>query len=547
MDRPATSSQDSGARNGRKILFSAMKNEAPFVVEWIAYHKAIGFDEIVICSNPSNDGTEEILAALAEQGEIRHLRRRPAPNQSPQGEASKAFTQEVGYRAGDWYLWLDADEFLNVHCGDRTVDALISAAGARSCIFVNWRIFGTSGNEDFPGRFVSPDFTGAAPREFRQHKHIKSLFRLTEGVAGFAVEGIHRPLLKPGNTIGLSDILTGKGKSARAPGQEHQRWLAGADSGRLHSTSRHETGWALAQINHYLVRTRTSFALKQARGRGWVPGAVGKVIPRHTDDFFALNDRNDEEDRSILYWQDAVTEEMARLHGLPGVAAAVEHAGGLMQQIMSGLALARAPEPVASIVPEDEPTVDPAPRLTFPPAEARFIRAVYPQAKVILEYGSGGSTMLAASLGARVISVESDKAWSERLAGHLAPFADRAKLHYVDIGPTGAWGKPSTIDRFARYHRYALSVWDRPDFEEPDLVLIDGRFRASCLVAVLLRARRPTTVLFDDYAERPYYHAVERLARKEEMIGRMARFTVTPGPIPPDMLTQAIGWFADMR
>jgi hypothetical protein len=62
-----------------------------------------------------------------------------------------------------------------------------------------------------------------------------------------------------------------------------------------------------------------------------------------------------------------------------------------------------------------------------------------------------------------------------------------------------------------------------------------------------LRAKRPTTVIFDDYRKRRYYHGVEKLARKEEMVGRMARFTVTPGPIPPEMLTQAIGWFTDPR
>ena len=78
-------------------------------------------------------------------------------------------------------------------------------------------------------------------------------------------------------------------------------------------------------------------------------------------------------------------------------------------------------------------------------------------------------------------------------------------------------------------------------------MLIDGRFRAACLAAVRLRARRPTTVLFDDYVDRKYYHAVEKLARKEEVVGRMARFTVTPGPIPAEMLTQVIGWFSDPR
>jgi hypothetical protein len=117
----------------------------------------------------------------------------------------------------------------------------------------------------------------------------------------------------------------------------------------------------------------------------------------------------------------------------------------------------------------------------------------------------------------------------------------------VDIGPTGDWGKPVNSSGAASYHAYALSVWDRPDLGTPDLVLIDGRFRAACLAAVLMRATRPTMVLFDDYFDRPHYHAVNKLAVLEEKVGRMARFRVTPGPVPTNMLTEVIGWFSDMR
>ena len=154
---------------------------------------------------------------------------------------------------------------------------------------------------------------------------------------------------------------------------------------------------------------------------------------------------------------------------------------------------------------------------------------------------------LAAELGRTVFSVESDKAWAGRIAQHLRPISDKAVIHYADIGPTGPWGAPAKAREHRKFPGYALSVWDRPDFVQPDLVLIDGRFRASCLVAVLLRATKPVTVLFDDYRKRGYYHGVERLARKEEMVGRMARFTVTPGAISPEMVTQAIGWFTDPR
>nr|WP_242679025.1 hypothetical protein [Rhodobacter calidifons] len=195
----------------------------------------------------------------------------------------------------------------------------------------------------------------------------------------------------------------------------------------------------------------------------------------------------------------------------------------------------------------EQETEAPSFKLTFGPAEAEVVRRHYAAAETILEYGSGGSTVLAARLGRAVFSVESDRAWAERLADHVAPISDRVHVHWADVGPTGAWGMPAGSRDFRRFHGYALSVWDRPDFVQPDLVLIDGRFRAACLVAVRLRATRPVTVLFDDYRKRAYYHGVEALARKEEMVGRMARFTVTPGAIPPEMVTTAIGWFTDPR
>jgi hypothetical protein len=231
---------------------------------------------------------------------------------------------------------------------------------------------------------------------------------------------------------------------------------------------------------------------------------------------------------------------------LAGVAAAVSRSQVLVKEAIAAATLSPglsdAPAPASPAVPKP-----PVFTLTLPEAEADFLRDAYGRATTILEYGSGGSTVLAAELGKPVVSVESDKAWADRLAAHLAGLSDQAAVHHVDIGPTKSWGRPRDTSGATRYHLYALSVWDREDLGDPDLVLIDGRFRAACLAAVMLRATRPTTVLFDDYADRPYYHDVEKLARKEQTVGRMARFTVTPGPIPATMLTQVIGWFSDPR
>jgi hypothetical protein len=283
---------------------------------------------------------------------------------------------------------------------------------------------------------------------------------------------------------------------------------------------------------------------------------VGRANKRHTDEFHRENNRNEAEDRSILRWECRVTDEIDRLMQIGAVAEAKQKSDVLVQAALAQLyGEAAVATPVRAVLPRVRPspatsaaTPEEGPFvLTFPQREAELVRECYLAAGTILEYGSGGSTVLAAELGKRVTSVESDRGWAARLERKLAEVSSGAQVHYVDVGPTGKWGRPVDNSNAAAFHRYALSVWDRPDFEAPDLVLIDGRFRAACLVAVLLRATRPTTVLFDDYVPRRHYHGVEHLAPREETVGRMARFTVTPGPIPPEMLTEAIGWFSDPR
>jgi hypothetical protein len=534
------------AQGVEKILATAVKDEAPFLLEWLAYHKSIGFTRIVVFSNTSNDGTEELLAALADAGEITHYHVAPRRNSSPQSAAARTFARRQGYQDGSWYLWLDADEFLNIHVGDHRVDDLIAALGDRSGIQLNWRLFGSSGHAQFPGRFVSKDFPGASSLRVAANRETKTLFKKHPDILGYAANAVYRPRLAPGHGMTADDFLAGNGEPLVATGQVTQRWLAGDKRVRTNIVGLGEMGWTLAQINHYSVRTPDFFRLKQLRGRG--AGKLRlKTNSRHTDEYFRRFDLNSQKDLSIARWEEAVTTEIGRLLEIPAVKAASDTSANLVRETMAKL---NAPDVAADVTPAPvvaDEAAKPAFKLTFPAAESAFVRNIYPQSKVILEYGSGGSTVLAAESGCRVISVESDKAWGERLATHLAPISDKAQVHYADIGRTGAWGVPASSKTFASFHGYALSVWDRPDFEEPDLVLIDGRFRASCLVAVLLRAKRPTTVLFDDYAKRRYYHGVEKLARKEEMIGRMARFTVTPGPIPPEMMTTAIGWFADPR
>lgn len=183
------------------------------------------------------------------------------------------------------------------------------------------------------------------------------------------------------------------------------------------------------------------------------------------------------------------------------------------------------------------------PELTLPPAEAAHVRSAYADADVILEYGSGGSTIVASELpGKTVFSVESDQAWAEMMQTYLAQnapaSATRVDVIWADVGPTKEWGYPQTNRGWRRFADYPLGVWELPEFKQPDVVLVDGRFRAGCVMATAFLTKGPVRLLVDDYKRRKYYHKVEEFLGTPRLIGRMAEFDVHPMPVPATRLRE---------
>jgi hypothetical protein len=182
----------------------------------------------------------------------------------------------------------------------------------------------------------------------------------------------------------------------------------------------------------------------------------------------------------------------------------------------------------------------------MPEAAVEHFTRAYAEAKVILEYGSGGSTEVAARMpGKYIMSVESDRAWARKLRQKLAgpDILSHAVIHHVDIGTTGPWGRPLDDREWRDFHAYPNSVWDQTWFRHPDVVLIDGRFRTACLATVLLRAERPVRVLFDDYGVRLLYHQLEEVIKPVRMVGRMAEFHVEPDRVRQRDIGLLIGQF----
>ncbi len=54
------------------VIVGCMKNEAPYIVEWVAYHRAMGVDNLLIYTNSCEGSTSEILDGLQEMGVLQH-------------------------------------------------------------------------------------------------------------------------------------------------------------------------------------------------------------------------------------------------------------------------------------------------------------------------------------------------------------------------------------------------------------------------------------------------------------------------------------------
>lgn len=175
----------------------------------------------------------------------------------------------------------------------------------------------------------------------------------------------------------------------------------------------------------------------------------------------------------------------------------------------------------------------PEPELTLPPIAAAALEDALGAASTYLEFGAGGSTLLASHMRVpRVITVETDVDFLARVSAAMSMSTnDGAFLQvHVDIGPVGTWGFPRDFERIDIWPEYVHRPWKlmQESGWSPDLILIDGRFRVACFLRSLLTAPAGTLILFDDYHDRPHYSPAGKILKPTVSYGRMAAFRTSP-------------------
>lgn len=297
------------SRHARYTVVCSIRDEGPFLVEWVVWQRMLGFTDIVVVSNDCTDPSPQLLDALQAAGWVTHLRHDVPDGQRICARKLKAAGRLPQVSEADWVMVCDVDEFLVVHVGGGGIADLIAfAAEPYLGMAINWRVFGNSGIARFRDEPVHRQFLRAGPLDHSSSRWIKCIH---SHPGWFARLGEHGPR-------GLDPARAGAGW-----GTAGLRWINSAgetlnswrpDGPYLRSLPPGETSHAVAQINHYMIKSLESFSLK----RGTRSAVAGK--DRYTDGYVTRHDRNEIHDASALAYGARFDVLWDQAMALPGVA-----------------------------------------------------------------------------------------------------------------------------------------------------------------------------------------------------------------------------------
>lgn len=247
------------------LMVTAMKNEGPYVLEWVAHHLALGVDGILVISNDCDDQTDRLLDRLAQIAPVHH-RINPKVMFRDQGNwqvmALRYARQHSFYQDADWILHSDADEFVQIAAGDGSLDAFHAEASARvgrfDVVSFTSMPFNSAGVKAFVDAPVLSQFTSLnksyAQRRAAGQPEVNAVKTMFRNAVNFEVRRNHRPLMAGFSTAGHVWI---NGSATVMPPEFTDGKTKGMDA--ITSTD-------LAQINHYAIKSAEAFLIKQDRG-----------------------------------------------------------------------------------------------------------------------------------------------------------------------------------------------------------------------------------------------------------------------------------------
>ncbi|KAG2483608.1 hypothetical protein HYH03_017550 [Edaphochlamys debaryana] len=272
------------------------KDEGPYLVEFVLYHRWLGFGKIYVMDYNSSQPAANlrrllpfIRTGLVEyhyDADPRHHSQRPGGIFAEYSQGT-AFQRCIDFSHRDhmWMAFIDTDEYLvlNTPPGVRpNITSFLQKYEKHAALAVNFRIFGSSGHIAKPTVGTLEAYTQCSPATAVQNKHVKTIARLSQTLA---IGGNPHEFVYMNNGHAVNE----KGQPVKGPTSEPVSW----DGIALH---------------HYVTRSLADFIEKIQRGPG------GSQTKRNLD-WFRQYDGNATETclEGIELWRTCCSDEYERL------------------------------------------------------------------------------------------------------------------------------------------------------------------------------------------------------------------------------------------
>ena len=179
------------------------RDEAPYLAEWVEFHKLVGVERFFLFNNLSSDNHREVLAADIEEGTV-VVEDWPGDRPDFPAQAKCNFHCVEQHRHETrWLAFVDLDEFLFSPTGRPVPEMLVEFEDA-TALWVSRAEFGASGHRTKPAGLVTENYTRRQDGPAMNMKRIVNPMRVVapglnkQAYSGGAqVNTDHEPVTRP--------------------------------------------------------------------------------------------------------------------------------------------------------------------------------------------------------------------------------------------------------------------------------------------------------------------------------------------------------------
>ncbi len=166
-------------------IAAIFRDEAPYLREWIEYHRLVGVEKFYLYNHFSQDNFRQMLAPYVKEGIVElidwpyEVKERSDWIPTQTGAYKDATKRALGVCR--WLAYIDVDEFI-FPVVDRTLPRFLSHFEDAGSVAMNWLVFGTSGIKKLdPSKLMIEQLTVRASGHNFTHAWLKRIAK-TEAV-----------------------------------------------------------------------------------------------------------------------------------------------------------------------------------------------------------------------------------------------------------------------------------------------------------------------------------------------------------------------------